>query len=60
MIDDQPLMLKVTLYDHLNIKTLGVRASDDLNTKNWKIGDTIEMTVVGIERRTQWEGLEVR
>lgn len=57
--DQKPLAMRVLLTQRSDDKrALGVTAPEDLNTRDWKIGDTLVLTVIGIER-VGWEGTAV-
>lgn len=56
----EPVYVKVSMWGRTDgLEQLGCVAPDDLDTRNWKIGDTIKLKVVGI-RRTGWEGRAVK
>lgn len=44
--------MRVDLHEHPEIQSLGVQV-ENLNEKDWALGDTITLTVIGIERKGQ-------
>lgn len=56
----KPLAMRLSFYgredDMVALATVG---PDDLNTRDWKIGDKIVSEVIGIERKA-WEGVRVQ
>lgn len=56
---DEPMALRVVLYDHETIKALGVEAPKDLNKREWSIGEPIVLKIIGIERHGTIEGIKV-
>jgi hypothetical protein len=57
---DEPVAMKMNLWGRDDdLVALGCVGPDDLNTRDWVEGDTITLTVVGVERRA-WTGVQVR
>ncbi len=56
----EPMAMRMSLWGREDdIVALATVGPDDLNTRNWKIGDKIVSEVIGIERKA-WEGVQVR
>jgi hypothetical protein len=56
----EPMAMRISLWGREDgLVGLGTIGPDDLNTRDWKIGDKIVFEVIGIEHKT-WEGVQVR
>jgi len=56
----EPMAMRITLWGREDgLVSLGTVGPDDLNTRNWQIGDKIVFEVIGLEHKT-WEGVQVR
>jgi len=58
--DAKAVRMRVSLWDRTDgMRTLGCVGPNDMSTREWKIGDTLTLTVIGVER-VGWEGTEVQ
>lgn len=50
--------MEITTWRNPHHKALLAEGPADINTRNWVIGDTITLTVVGIKRPDTYEGVK--